>query len=728
MVIDMMRPLNYNITKYVQSCIGGRRMTIEGLIAQYDKCKRYELHESVSGYLRYVEEEPFYIPTEITDVKTDKKMSTVNPKFILLSAPGATGKSALAKYVAHRFGALYWQLEKIKLGTNSFAGSVLQAVGPENYSAFIGDLNSAHVMLVIDAFDEAEIVSGRKMISSFINDINMNLSHNTKPGVFMLARTETAQYIASFCAENEIPFQHYEIGFFQETAAKEFILASVVGREGKRTPADEDCVNTYFNAVKTNIEENERKSFLGYAPVLQAIAAHIKDYPNRARLISELDNKNDCVSLIMSIMADLLDREQKEKFVLAFKERCQEQHPEFDKWECVYSAEEQLVRVVNYILFQDQKYGNYPVEGMPPQLVDDYQAMLDQFLQQHPFVRNAVDRETGNSSVDFTGPAFRDYALARLILKDEHGALAHMYFEESQSKSFFPSQIFFDCYTALAGECVRAEHLAYVYDSYRAKATALQRPYMHCAEVVEEEGEGHLVEFGMQMETKRPQQDDVVLKLIVGDEPIVFEQVVNAVIDEPKLSIQIGRSGMDARISNASIIVKTLCLGAKAVTVESFAPDGCLIVAHDGLRGENPQIDLVGRDYLRIAAPNLGEYYKLIPYKYDFEDPSNIDAIKIIHALRCILVEFRTHRKDALAKAAERIEFVTVGNSKIKRAVLDYLKDSGVIYEESHLYKVNEERMQEKGIFFAALARNDTKGLERVIADFTAWEKGRKEH
>ena len=79
-----------------------------------------------------------------------------------------------------------------------------------------------------------------------------------------------------------------------------------------------------------------------------------------------------------------------------------------------------------------------------------------------------------------------------------------------------------------------------------------------------------------------------------------------------------------------------------------------------------------------------------------------------------------------MAKAAERIEYVTVGNSKIKRAVLNYLKESGVIYEEAHLYKVNEMRMQEKGIFFAALARNDTKILERVITDFLIWKKENK--
>jgi len=34
-MFDMMHMLNYNINKYVQSCIGRLHMTIEGLVSQY---------------------------------------------------------------------------------------------------------------------------------------------------------------------------------------------------------------------------------------------------------------------------------------------------------------------------------------------------------------------------------------------------------------------------------------------------------------------------------------------------------------------------------------------------------------------------------------------------------------------------------------------------------------------------------------------------------------------
>ena len=240
----MQKYIVYNINKYVDSIRGVTDMVLDGILNSYHKCERYNLSETVKEYLTYIDVEPFYIPPSFNGVKTNIKQSTLKPKFVLFSAPGATGKSALAKHIAYRFGALYWNIAKVKIGTNSFAGSILNAVGAPKYSEFIGDLNTANVLLIIDAFDEAEIVSGRRMLNSFITDISNSLTNPQIPPVFLLARTETAQYIASFCVENSIPISHYEIGFFNEDAAKDFIIKSV-SNQGVPTKPDLDCVNSY---------------------------------------------------------------------------------------------------------------------------------------------------------------------------------------------------------------------------------------------------------------------------------------------------------------------------------------------------------------------------------------------------------------------------------------------------------------------------------------------------
>lgn len=715
--------MDYNVKDYVDSITEVKSMVLDGILNPYKKCKKYTLNGDVSEYLRYIEDEPFYIPPSFSDVKTDIKLSTRAPKFVLFSAPGATGKSSLAKHIAYRFDALYWNLAKVKIGTNSFAGSILNAVGAVNYSEFIGNLNTGDVLLVIDAFDEAEIVSGRKMLNSFIADISNSLTSHQLPSVFLLARTETAQYIASFCAENGIPVAHYEIGFFNESAAKDFVVKSVAGKNAPSKP-DIDCAASYYDVIKRNITEDECASFLGYAPVLEAIATHIKTTPNRQKMISELSTQKDCVSIIMNIMDDLLIREQDEKACPAFAEKCRESHPEFSDWDKVYSPEEQLVRVIHYVLFHDTAYSNYPLACLPPQLIDDYQAVLDSFLPQHPFVRISVNTALSGRGIDFTGPAFRDYSLAKIILSAEFETLADMYFEESQSQSYFPSQIFFDCYTKIATNIVQPNHISYVYDSFKAKATAYERPYLQCSEIPASETDSAkcLAIFGMiPAKHQTAKRDDYYAEIPVSDTPLVFEQIANVSVDAPNMSVTIGRNGVDARIHNSSVISKAILWGTRNVVIESYPPEGCLLVARDGFSGDSVMIDIAKADNLKVSAPNLNAYYKLIPYHYDFEDTSGFDITKFIHALRCILVEFRTHRKDTLAKSAERIEFVTVGNSAIKRQVLDYLKHHGIIYSSDHLYKVDEAKMQAKGIHFNALSRMDIQQMQGAFVDFCKW-------
>ena len=86
-------------------------------------------------------------------------------------------------------------------------------------------------------------------------------------------------------------------------------------------------------------------------------------------------------------------------------------------------------------------------------------------------------------------------------------------------------------------------------------------------------------------------------------------------------------------------------------------------------------------------------------------------------------MEFRTDKKDTLAKNAEKIEYITVGGSDIKRKVLDYLKAISIIYQEVRLYKVNEDKMREKGINFTALSRMDIAQLSTAYNDFCEWQR-----
>ena len=721
-LIDKNFLLNYNVPKYINSLGRKRQMTIEGLLSRFMTCKTYSISEEVSPYLYYIEQEPLYVPSKITDIKTDLRISTLNPKFILFSAPGATGKTALAKFVAYTKNAIYWDLAKLKLGTNSFDGTILRGVGSKNYSCFINDLDNSRVLLVIDALDEADIISGRKMLSGFISDIDRAISGQNTPSVFLLARAETAQYIAAYCADNSIALSHYEIGFFNEKQAKDFIYKSIQVEKKAMTPADTECINAYYDAVQRNISEKERLSFLGYAPVLQAMAKRIKDTRNQVNLINELKDKTDCVSIISSIMESLLRREHIDKFVNAFKEKCKEQHTEFQKWDFVYTEEEQLVRIINYILFEEIKYEEYPVPELPSQLIDDYLEMLNTFLPQHPFLRCLFDEKSKQNSIDFTGPAFRDYTLARLILDEDKSVMVDCYYE-MKNLSHSPSQIFFDCYRLMSNGTVRSKHLPYVYDSYRAKATAMESTYIQCASITgnNDSENNHVAIFGLSGPNGQYSKNEVDFELVIDDHSLQFNQMMNVVIDEPELTVQIGSHGKESRITNSTIISKTIEWKSDDVIIEAFDSQKCLFVASEGFKGEIPSFDLIDKGEIKVSTPNIHQYYRLIPFKYDFDDTTSIDITKFIHGMRAILIEFRAHKKDTLAKSSERIDYVVVGKSKLKQNILKYFKECGIIYEAPPLYKVDEGKMQLKGIYFSGLASNDSNSLLPFYNEYNEW-------
>lgn len=718
----MKKHLYYNVNKYINSITRGGEMQLDGIMKAHKKVKKYEIKPTVSEYISYTQTKPFYISPSFTDVKTDLRTSTKNPKFIIFSAPGATGKTSLAKYISYEYNALYWDLSKNKVGDNFFSGSILEAVSSQKFSDFISDLNTGDVLLAIDALDEAETVSGRKMLGRFINDINKSLDNPCIPTVLLFSRTETAQYLASLCTENSIPMIHYEIGFFNETSSIDFIVKSI--SDNTPTEPDIQCSKKYYEFIRNSITENERMSFLGYAPVLQAISTHIKANPNRQKLISELSSQTDCVSVILQIMDDLLEREQKEKMLPALKSRLSESYPDFTEWEKIYTHKEQLVRIINYVLFNDTNYANYPLDFIPPQFVDEYQGMLNSFLVQHPFIKNSFIGNEDSGKIDFTGPAFRDYVLAKTIIDKDTKEFADLYLENIDKELYSPSQIFFDCYMKLSNNEISSEYISYAFDSFKAKATAYESAYLHCYEthVSDDEKEVNAIFEMIPGKTKTAQIERVDANIIIENNELHFDQVVNISADTPSLDISIGHSDSCSRISNSSLVSNSIKWNTSNITIESYSPGEILLVSKNNMVGNLFNVDINKDDNLKISAPNINFYYRFVIYEYKFDDlSSGIDITRFIYALKCILFQFRTHRKDTLAKTADRIDHVIVGSSNLKKSVLGFLKSKKIIYSSDHLYKVDEAEMQKIGINFNALSNLDTDCIKDAFSDFTEW-------
>lgn len=703
----------YNIHNYIAERKKRVTMTIDAVLQAIKGTKEFELLSAAHKSVTRVKEEPFYIGTQFNQIK-----SNLNPRFVLVSAPGATGKSAFGKYVACKRNGLYWNLAELNIGDGTFQGTLYKALGVSKISGYAQDLQNGNATLVIDAFDEAEIISGRKNVEIFLTEANEFLEESTVPSIVLLSRTETAQNIAVFFKTNKIPYIHYEIGYFPETQAREFVLKTAEKRK-TITPAVEECVDQYFKQVRTLVhDKNIVEKFLGYAPVLEAIAAHIAEISNTAKLLSELREGSTEVSLIHSIMDNLLERE-KEKFVSAFRVRLGEDQNKVQNWENVYSKEEQLVRVLNFILFGETNSADYPTAAIPSHFLDEYNEVIARFLPQHPFVQNCFADQNGvDAKMDFAGPAFRDYGLAYLILKDDFEASAELYYQGEKSDAHFPSQLFWNHYIDLNQGRLKSKHFVYLMEAYKSKISVGNQAYLD----LYQDSDGAVATF--RIEKAKEIIDSATLDVDVSPEGFVFGNISNTSIDVAGTVVLDQKDNL--HLTDSTIMCETLVVNANALHVSSYSPCTTTICSNQPMRarpGAPLNIQLSGDGEIQVDIPNIYEFPKLSRFKYSFAEADDLDIYVFVHCLRKIFSSFRTHKKDMPARDAEKIDFVVIGDNPLRKSLFEFLTQKQIVFKDAHLYKIDVEKMSAAGINWGAITSTDLKQLRGVYDEFVAWKE-----
>ena len=685
-------------------------MTLDGVLTTIHGDDPVQLLASAHQSLSIIEEEPFYIGTQFKRIE-----QKLNYRFILVSAPGATGKSAFGKHVAYLKNALYWNLADISIGDGTFQGTLYRALGASRISEYAQKLQSGSATLVIDAFDEAEIISGRKSVETFIIEANEFLEDAIAPSIILLSRTETAQNIASLFKNNGIPYAHYEIDYFADTQAKEFVRKTAEKRKKTITPAVEECIQQYFTQIGTAIQDAEtRKRFLGYAPVLEAIAAHIVEIPNTSKLLSALRDNTGDATLIRTIMDNLLDREH-QKFIEAFQKQIKNESDKISDWNSIYSKEEQLIRILSYILFQEIEQGDYSTSAIPPHLISDYLETIKLFLPQHPFLQNAF-QESQNALIDFAGPAFRDYCLATIILDPKNESSAELYYQQVETTSHFPSQLFWEHYIELSENRIKSNHFTYVHEAYKAKVSIGCQSYLD----IVQDADGAFATFRIVKQNEVIESTELTID--VSDVGFDFNNLINTSINV-ECPVSLG-NGDKASIVDSTIICQELTINAKSLSISSFDPSVTTICSTLPIKIAKLtplSISISGDGEIQVDTDNIASFPKLMRYYHSLLSPDSIDIYSFVHFLRKIFSSFRTHKKDMPARDAEKIDYVTIAGSPLKKQLFDFLLNEGIVFKSAHLYKVSVEKMSSFGISWGALINTDIKQLKSVYDSFCAW-------
>lgn len=703
--------LCYNEFSYIDSiCKGDTPMTLNSILERHSypaQCKRYTLTGKTSAYLNYIEKSPFFISSELNLVKESGQDTT--PSLIIMSAPGAVGKSTLAKYLAASVNALYWDLSELTIGTDTFQGSIVSAVGPAQLGSFMQDLADSKVIIAFDAFDEAEMISGRKMIGEFVIDMANSLKKTEIPCAILFARTTTAQFLAAFCESNDISFNHYEIGYFNDCKSVEFVTKYARCLDvNNNNNISEALVTEYFKKLKEF--DFCDTSFTGYAPTLQMITKHIVSDPNTVHVVNELSAKT-VSELVCHIMTSLLEREH-QLAVEAVKRKCAAKYPEFTDWDTLYTPEEQIVRLLSLILFHTISYSDWEINGIPASLVDDYESAISRQLVQHPFLLDV------GGEFNFAGPAFKDFVLAFSMLHEQTLDAATLFLGE-ESDRYLPSTVFFDCFSHMVADNALLSSINLLYKSFCASSHVEDRKSL----AIYEESD----DLGKKTYTITFYKEDatiLTLAIPVGNKDILhFESIFNVTIDAPDLEVSLGSSTAEARVANSTIVCRRVVWKSRTTTIDVAPDTESLIVASEGMHGESIFYCNINGT-LRICAPNISNYYKLLTYAFDYSSESSTeDILCFAHRVRCILLYFRTHGKDTLGKTADFVNNIIVGSSKPKRMVLDFLIESGIIYRNRHLFKGNMDLLGEAGINFSSILAADTNAYHTLFSRYLEYSK-----
>lgn len=670
------------------------------------------------------------------------------PPIIVVSAPGAVGKSELARYIAVEKACHVWNLAKLTVGSNTFRGTLARSFDPGEYSNLVRDFGAGRVLFVLDAFDEAEIRSGPLQVESFLKEIFGFVKDAPQPCVVMFARSSTAQNMIAWLEllagdEEDTRLRHatFSINYFLKQQAEKFVMESLSRGDQRGVESNRGVYHRLLNRVfeefytanhadaETAWKSQVVRSFLGYAPVLQAIASFIIEEPgdNPLPVLNRLENDSNGTrigaQLTCDIMDALLEREQG-KLVERLKQT-QEDKLEargWDNWYTLYTPVEQLKRIFLYLKgSRDQAIAiDHALAEVPPWLVEDYQEALRNFLPTHPFI---VEKR-------FAGPAFHDYTFARLL-----HAGHHLYNDVRVSwgkallegSGYVPSPLFALLYERLHDGIAYGDLLGYLYESALAQRGFSQEP-LTVVIPADDPGAGFDHHFRMIDDDDDGIDASFRLRIISGEQhPITFHRRLAHAEIEVTGMLVLGQSDLSFELSDVQITCEKLLLHANTVMIRNYKEGENVSIRAASYR-HTPmlvRVECLKEERVSITWPDGQEH----PWSAYYRPSQTYDSPEMEEAaatLRRLLPLFRKHGRDDYARQHELIDNVAVGQNPMRRDMRDFLLERGIMEKKPFLYILHMRSLEQYGInWYAARFGDITEASKPFIREFFQWRASR---
>lgn len=625
---------------------------------------------------------------------------TEQPPIILISAVGATGKTALAENLSHDIGLPLFDLAKHKpVGDNTLTGLLTSAFEVKQISAVLEGLATGTFGVIIDGVDEGRSKTNEKAFEAFLDDIARLCRAESGPTFVMLGRTQILYDCWAYLSEQGIPTALITISPFTLTEAREYIDTFVGTRSSATYYATaRDTILDKLARAFTGTAKEETPgflSFIGYPPVLEAIVTLLAEEQNYHKLLNDLgdpEGQNVELSLLNRIAQYILRREREEKIIPNILRPLLEDTPAAIKKQALaeaFSTEEQCVRLVAHCLNR-----SLTLSPLGEQVLDEqYEAQLSTVLPDHPFVAEGK----------FRNAIFEALALATLMTSatDDYLGLALDYLA-SHKHSYY---LVYMLNIASGGNPVALATLgplltaAMEFSSVRYLVELrVYGPDWDGDFEARSAGELEIeIEIVLRTEAKESQMFEFRTE-IMGNSRLLLDSVLGGAFISVPCDVELGGSQELELIAPLEISARNVTLNAKALFLRTTAqrkgsqPE--VIINSQQLTAMLATIATNGIPLVFALADTTGVAFPAIQYVARTPQlPTDPLLRQKYLRFRRILMEFRSHSKGALARYKGKIESERVLKGSVGQAVLGRLIQDGILSLQGEMYYLNPEQL-----------------------------------
>ena len=631
--------------------------------------------------------------------------SSLDQPVWLIAAPGAVGKSTLAKEICSVTHAVYVDLAAAAtVAGNYLTGGLVNA-------GLLSAWQGGTTTLLIDALDEARLRVTQASFEDFLGDVAQIASGRPLP-VILLGRVgiveEARKYLDDQCGVRAPVF---DINLFDLDQARDFVW-SALGRLSKQQlpgtnqptyPHLASAMNQHAKVYQSAITEfvkhlaeatsRDGQQFVGYAPVLDAVATVIATETNVAKVANAVEAVL-AGKVLTGVTQAIMERE-----AIKVAQQVTASVPGLPA-NGLYGPEEQLERLAS-LLFHTGRAVSLP-PGLPPHAISPYEDAVTSLLPQHPFL-------DGNNPASPSSAVFGAFIVASSLRSADPGVVrsAERY---AQTGAHAPNPFLLDFYKAAvaqASDDIPAAHVGLLYESLQAKTSA--------GEVARLSADGAPDQKRLDLDMALVSVDtgalsDESIFTVAVDGPLKFGRRLSGInVDAENADIEVGDGTQLEMIAPVYIRAKTLILTCDQMVVKPDPSLGArdqtvLLEADEALADISRGAPLVrlGAE-LMVSWPDDNSYpwSNFASQDKESADPRMADAQR---ALRRLCISFRSHSKGQLARYIGKVEHFRMTKGDLGVALREQLLEDGVLSLTKTMYILDPDELGAKvGVSFQDL-------------------------